>query len=118
MRGGAAFRGGVISVRQSGAQPPPMNQRRSTYVSMSSMGLRAHGWRIAVASLIVSAMLLCGGKPAQAGDLQPELEVAIHLKILSFDDGLKDRVSGNTVVIAVLYPAKNEAGVGEYVAAI
>ena len=77
------------------------------------MGLRAHGWRIAIAL----AVMLCVGRPAQAGDLPADLEVAIHLKILSFDDGLKS-VTGNTIVIAVLYPAKDNAGVGEYVAAI
>jgi hypothetical protein len=77
------------------------------------MGLRAHGWHIAIAL----AAILCVGRPAEAGDLPPDLEVAIHLKILSFDDGLKS-VNGNTIVIAVLYPAKDPGGAGDYVGAI
>ena len=77
------------------------------------MGLRAHGWRIAIA---VAVMLLVG-RSAQANDLPPDLEVAIHLKILSFDDALKS-VNGNTIVIAVLYPAKDPSGAGDYVGAI
>jgi hypothetical protein len=78
------------------------------------MGLRAHGWRTAIAF----AILVCVARPAQANDLPPDLEVAIHLKILSFDDGLKERVTANPIVIAVLYPAKNSAGANDYVAAI
>ena len=78
------------------------------------MGLRAHGWRVAIAV----AMLTCVARPARANELPADLEVAIHLKILSFDDGLKERVTANTIVIAVLYPAKDPTGASDYVAAI
>lgn len=71
------------------------------------------GWRMAIAL----AVLVCVSGPARANDLPPELEIAIHLKILSFDDGLK-AVNSNTIVIAVLYPARNDAGAADYVAAI
>jgi hypothetical protein len=79
------------------------------------MGLRQHGWwRIATVVAAVFALT----RPARANDLTADLEVAIHLKILSFDDGLKERVTANTIVIAVLYPAKYDVGVADYVAAI
>lgn len=79
------------------------------------MGLREHGMcRIA----IVIAAMLASTNPAEANDLPPDLEIAIHLKILSFDDGLKERVTGGTLVIGVLYSPKNEAAAAEYINAV
>jgi hypothetical protein len=55
---------------------------------------------------------------ARASSIAPELEMAIHLKILSFDNGIKERVSGNTIVIAVLYPSDQKGSASDYVNAV
>lgn len=55
---------------------------------------------------------------AYADSISPDLEMAIHLKILSFDTGLKERATGNTIVMAVLHPADQKTAAAEYVSAV
>lgn len=55
---------------------------------------------------------------ARAGSLSPDLEMAIHLKILSFDNGLKERASGSTIVIAVLHPTDQKGPASAHVNAV
>lgn len=70
--------------------------------------------RVAITCIVV---VLAMARPARAG-LPPDLEIAIHLKILSFDAGLKDRVKGDALVIAVLHPPDRKADATDFVAAI
>lgn len=70
--------------------------------------------RIAIACLVVMLGMV---RSVHAG-VPPELEVAIHLKILSFDAGLKDRIKGDTLVIAILYPPERKGDAAELVAAV
>jgi uncharacterized protein DUF4154 len=88
-------------------------------MKLQAMG-RDHGtWRSTVAATVVGlAVLLTLSSSANANDIPPDLEIAIHLKILSFDDGLKERATGNAIVIAILYPPKNESAASDYVAAV
>lgn len=44
--------------------------------------------------------------------------MAIHLKILSFDSGLKERASGSTIVMAVLHPPDQKGAAAEFVNAV
>lgn len=55
---------------------------------------------------------------ARADSMAPELEMAIHLKILSFDSGLKERATGDTIGIAILYTADHKDAANAYVAAV
>jgi len=71
--------------------------------------------RIALICLLLVGFLSGG---ARAGSIAPELEMAIHLKILSFDNGLKDRATGNTIVIAVLHPTDQKGQASDYVSAV
>jgi hypothetical protein len=71
-------------------------------------------WRYAIA-----VMLLVGiaTRPARADDIPPELEMAIDLKILSFDAGLKDR-AGDAITIAIVHTADHKSAASAYVSAI
>lgn len=51
--------------------------------------------------LLVLVVALAAPRAAFA-QVPPELEAAIHLKVLSFDAGLKSRLKGETLTIAVL----------------
>lgn len=44
--------------------------------------------------------------------------MAIHLKILSFDTGLKERATGTAITIAVLHPADQKGAAADYVNAV
>lgn len=72
-------------------------------------------WRIAIALIVTLGVM---AKPARADEIPPELEMAIHFKILSFDSGLKDRASGDTIVIAILHNADHKSAAIEYVNAV
>lgn len=65
-------------------------------------------------------VLLLGLLPttARADIISADLEMAIHLKILSFDAGLKARATGNTIVIAVLHGPDHRSAATEYVNAV
>jgi hypothetical protein len=52
---------------------------------------------------------------ARADAIPAELEMAIHLKILSFDSGLKQRATGDTIVIGVVYPADRKGRANDLV---
>jgi hypothetical protein len=66
----------------------------------------------------VIVMLGVATRPARADDIPPELEMAIHLKILSFDSGLKDRVTGDTITIAILHTGDRRSLANDYVNAV
>lgn len=72
-------------------------------------------WRIALALIVTLGVM---AKPARAEDIPPELEMAIHLKILSFDSGLKDRATGDTITIGILYTADHKSVANEFVNAV
>jgi hypothetical protein len=71
--------------------------------------------RIVVALTMFAALW---ASPAQADRIPPQLEMAIHLKILSFDAGLKERATGSSITIAVLYPGDRRTAANEYVNAV
>ena len=68
--------------------------------------------RIAIALLVTLGVAV---KPARADEIPPELEMAIQLKILSFDSALKDRASGDTIALAVLYTPDHRSDANHYV---
>ena len=55
---------------------------------------------------------------ARADSIPPELEMAIHLKILSFDSGLKERATASTISIAILHPADRKGAASDVVTAV
>lgn len=55
---------------------------------------------------------------ARAESISSELAMAIHLKILSFDSGIKERAKGNTITMAVIYPDDQRNLAMEYVRAV
>lgn len=69
--------------------------------------------------IVVLWLLFLGLVPAtaRAESIAPQLEMAIHLKILSFDAGLKDH-SGNSIVIAILHPGDQRSAASAYVDAV
>jgi hypothetical protein len=74
------------------------------FVSMASFAPRLVG------CLVVAALLVLG-RPAVAGEIDPSLSAALHLKILSFDTSLKKRPDAR-LTIAVMYKsgsARSEA---------
>lgn len=56
-------------------------------------------------TLLIVLALVVGAEPVHAESLPAELEVTIHLKVLSFDTALKDRVTGDTLIVAVVHAA-------------
>jgi hypothetical protein len=52
---------------------------------------------------------------ARADAIPADLEMAIHLKILSFDAGLKQRATGDTIVIGVVYPSDHKSRASDLV---
>ena len=71
-----------------------------------------------IAALICLLFVCAWSGAAHASSIAPELEMAIHLKILSFDNGLKERATGNTIVVAVLHPADQKGPASEHVSAV
>jgi hypothetical protein len=56
--------------------------------------------------IAITCLLLLGLVPsaARADTIPADLEMAIHLKILSFDAGLKERATGSVIVIGIVHP--------------
>jgi hypothetical protein len=71
--------------------------------------------RIAVVFTMLAALW---ASPAHADRIPPQLEMAIHLKILSFDAGLKERATGTSITIAILYSGDHRTAANDYVSAI
>lgn len=59
--------------------------------------------------LVWVATTLAWITPARASDLSPLLEMGIHLNVLSFDAGLKERVTGETLTIAIVHATDHSA---------
>jgi hypothetical protein len=55
--------------------------------------------------IAITWILLLGLLPrlAHADAIPADLEMAIHLKILSFDSGLKERATGTTIVVGIIH---------------
>ena len=71
--------------------------------------------RIAILWLLVLALW---PRSANADSISADLEMAIHLKILSFDSGLRQRTSGNVIYIAVLYTPTSKGNANDFVNAV
>lgn len=55
------------------------------------------------------AVTLAWTTSARAGELSPLLEMGVQLNVLSFDAGLKERVTGDTLTIAIVHATDHAA---------
>ncbi len=63
-------------------------------------------------SLVVwIALTFAAISPARAGELSPLLEMGVHLNVLSFDTALKERVTGDTLTLAIVHATDHSATV-------
>jgi hypothetical protein len=55
------------------------------------------------------AVTLAWATPSRAGELSPILEMGVHLNVLSFDTGLKERATGDTLTLAIVHATDHSA---------
>src|SRR5690349_17966215 len=74
-------------------------------------------WIPAMSSYVVRSLLAwvalawtCTA-PARAGDLAPLVEMGVHLNVLSFDTALKERLTGDTLTLAIVHASDHSATV-------
>lgn len=65
--------------------------------------LRAHVLLVWLLAILVPA------STSHADDIAAELEVTIHLKVLSFDAALGKRLTGDALLVAVVHPPESQA---------
>jgi hypothetical protein len=63
----------------------------------------------AVMSLLVAAVVVFAPARAQAQGVPPEIEAAIHLKVLSFDSALKSKVANGGLVLGVFHSGDKDS---------
>lgn len=91
------------------------SRRNVDAVIMGAMCACSRRWDRTMGMLMLRSLLVwvaltfAWNTPARAGDLSPLLEMGVHLNVLSFDAGLKERVTGDTLTIAIVHATDHSA---------